>query len=624
MEDTMIPKCSAKKAQRMTASSILVLFPLLLSCHSAQIRDSTIESPLFSDPYFDPKTWNRKTDCCSATGKRLAIASGGKLSSKAGLEMFSTENSRNKSVSRSASGVKGNIVDAVVAVSFCLAVERPQSLGIGGGGFMTLHLEKEKKDIFIDFRETAPRRASADMFLDKSGQVIAGASLEGALSVATPGFVAGLYDIHRKWGNLKWDQVLSPAIRLAEEGFPAYPVLINRIRKRKDVLKRDSTLTHIFLPDGENPPAAGAPIIQKDLAKTLRRIARGGKKIFYEGSIAIRIAGFLRQQKGILDETDLRDYKVVYREPIRTTFKTHAILSAPPPSAGGLVLSQTLGMLSGLDLNEMAKKFPSQYLHVLAEAMSRSYADRSYYVGDPDDPSFDRETFAALMAGEYVGAIGGSLNLQSHTPSDKIVPIGFLKRESPETSHVSIIDDEGNAAAATLSINYLFGSGQVVPGTGIILNDTMDDFSVKTGEKNVYGLIAGENNKIRPDRRPVSSMSPTIVLENDKPILVLGAAGGPRIISSVLQVTLNDLVLYGRQSLRRSVFAPRIHHQWVPDTLVMETGIPQSLVDEMKNKGHSVKLEPETAVLHAVHFNAHTKEFEAVFDPRDEGGAEAR
>lgn len=604
--------------------NVPVLFPLLLSCHSAQVRDSALESPLFSDSYFSPKTWNRKADCCSATGKRLAIASGGSFSSRAGLEMFNTENSRHKSVSLPASSAKGNIVDAMVAVAFCLAVERPQSLGIGGGGFMILHLAKEKKDIFIDFRETAPRRASADMFLDKSGQVIAGSSLTGALSVATPGFVAGLYEIHRKWGILTWDQVLSPAIRLAQEGFPAYPVLIDRIQERKEILKRDPTLTHIFLPDGENPPAPGAPIIQKDLAKTLRGIAKGGKKNFYEGSIASLIAGFLRQQKGILDETDLRDYRVVYREPIRTTFKTHAILSAPPPSAGGLVLSQTLGMLSGIDLNAMARKFPDQYLQLLAEAMSRSYADRSYYVGDPDDPSFDRKAFAALMIPEYVAAMGKSLDFQSHTPSDKIVPAGFLKRESPETSHVSIIDDQGNAASATLSINYLFGSGQAVPGTGIILNDTMDDFSVKTGEKNVYGLIAGENNKIRPGRRPVSSMSPTIVLENGKPILVLGAAGGPRIISSVLQVILNDLALYDRQSLRRAVFAPRIHHQWVPDTLVMETGFPQSLVDEMKNKGHSVKLEPKTAVLHAVHFNARAKEFEAVFDPRDEGGAEAR
>lgn len=580
--------------------SFTVWFPI--GCQSQTDVAEKAGEAFYSEQHLDFKKWNRTDACCAAYGKRIAIASGGTHSSKAGHAIFK---------------MGGNIVDAAVAVAFALAVERPHSAGIGGGGFMTLYLKDKEVSTFVDFRETAPSQATKQMYLDKDGKVISSLSVKGPLSIATPGFVVGLYDIHKKWGKLSWKKALEPARLLALKGFPLYPSLSAHIEEEKADLLKEAELKKILFDEKGEPLKVGALFVQQDLAKTIGRIQQNGKEEFISGQTAKAISHFIQERKGIVTLKDMARYRPKFRDPIRGTYKEFEFLSAPPPSAGGVLIAEMLNILSGYSLEEVSKT-PSRYFHLLTEVMKRAYADRSEIIGDPD---FFKSPFLELTKMPYADKVRETVSLKSATPSSEIKSGEFLGKEKQHTTHLSIIDDRGNAIASTMTINDTFGAALVAPGTGIFLNDEMDDFSAKTGEQNIYGLVSGESNAIAPLKRPVSSMSPTIFLKEGKPVLAVGAAGGSRIISSVLQVSLNYLSVFPGD-LRKALFAPRVHHQWVPDKLSLEKGLFQSLGPVLKQKGHDVTEPPWSAIVQAVSCKGNA-DVAAVFDPRDEGGAEA-
>jgi gamma-glutamyltranspeptidase/glutathione hydrolase len=459
------------------------------------------------------------------------------------------------------------------------------------------------------------------MFLGPDGKPVGNKSSEGGLAVATPGMVAGLYEIHKKWGKLSWSKVINPAIRLAKEGFPVSPAVAKGIEKSKDILAKDSYLKNIFMPNGV-PLKAGEKLVQPDLAKTLQLLAVQGKKGFYQGKLAQKITETIKKWGGIVDMKDLAAYKVLYRDPIRIAYDDYVIFSAPPPSAGGVLLSEWINVLQPLSLKNLALT-PTSYLHILSQAMKQGYADRSVYMGDPD---FFKEDFNKLMSQDYANQVRQNLNLQRNKPSSEIYP--GLKPQEPKThgtTQLSIIDNKGNAISATLSINNTFGAYIGVPGTGMVLNNTMDDFSIKPGEQNLYGLTGNEGNAIEPKKRPVSSMMPTIVVkgEDATPVLALGAAGGSRIISSVAQVLIGTLTLYNGD-LKKALFAPRIHHQWIPDKLEMEEGgFSESVRQGLVSRGHELSKPPYFARVEGVNCEPDGS-LHAVFDPRHEGGAEAQ
>ena len=560
------------------------------------------DGPAYSTAHLDFKKWKRTEDCCTASGKEIAISSGGQHSSRIGLEIAKRG---------------GNVIDVAVAVAFALAVERPHSAGLGGGGFMTVYLSEPNKTVsFVDFRETAPHRATRDMFLDDKGNVLPGFSQKGAFSVATPGFVAGMYEIHKKWGKLPWRTVLNPSIILATGGFRVYPSLSEKIQARKAEFARIPYAQSIFL-QGSRELRPGQAIYQADLGKTIRAISRGGRDVFYKGWIADRIIRSMAPYGGILEAKDFQHYEVRFREPVQFDWHGYQIYTAPPPSAGGVMIAQMMKVLEPFKLKEVSQK-SGGYVHLLAETMKRAYADRSRFVGDPD---FVKFPYPSLYSDSYVSDLRSDLNLSKSTPSSEIAP-GNGDLDLPGTTHLSVIDSKGNSVSATLTINGSFGSGIVVPETGIVLNNEMDDFSIKPGEKNLYGLTGGEANAIAAGKRPVSSMSPTIVVGSKGPVLALGGAGGSRIISNTFQVMLNFLAVYD-QDLKKAVFAPRMHHQWLPDQLDLEPGFPESAVTYLKSLDNQMTEPKWRARISAVGIGAEGS-LTAVFDPRDNGGAYAK
>ena len=420
----------------------------------------------------------------------------------------------------------------------------------------------------------------------------------------------------KKWGKLPWKKVLQPAYLLAKEGFPVYPSLARHIEEGKELLAKEPYTKELLFRNGL-PLKVGELFTQADLAKTIDHISKKGKEGFSKGEIAKKIIAIVKERGGILTEKDLTSYQEKYRTPIRGKFKEFEYTSSPPPSAGGVLLGEMLNVLSGYDIAEIAKA-PKEYYHLLTEVMKRSYADRSELIGDPD---FFKSPYAELLTADYASHVREKINLEKATPSSEIKSGQFLKRESQHTTHLSIIDDEGNAVASTLTINNTFGAGFAAPGTGVFLNDEMDDFSAKPGVQNIYGLTSGESNAIKAGKRPVSSMTPTLFFKNGKPILAVGAAGGSRIISSVAQISLNYLVVTPGD-LKRAMFSPRMHHQWVPDKLNLEEGLFEELESSLKEKGHDVIKAPWQAIADAVS-REKNGETTAVFDPRDEGGAEA-
>lgn len=456
----------------------------------------------------------------------------------------------------------GNAIDAAVAVGYAQAVVNPCCGNIGGGGFMTIHLA-DGKDLFINFRETAPAAASADMYLDKDGKLIKDASLYGYLASGVPGTVKGLDYALEKYGTMSRQQVMAPAIKLAREGFTLTRADTDVLDTTTERFKQDPEVARIFLkPDG-SAFQPGDLLVQTDLANTLEKIAQNGPSAFYEGEIPKIVEEASKKNGGILTAKDFADFTITDTAPVSCAYRGYQFISAPPPSSGGVTICQTLNILEGYDLKEMGFN-SADYIHTLTEAMRHAYMDRNTFLGDPE---FVDNPTEKLLSKAYAEELRKEIKPNQATPSTQVQP-GIGPHEKPETTHYSVVDEKGNAVSTTYTINGRFGSVVIPPGTGFFLNDEMDDFTTKVGEKNLYGLVQGERNAIAPGKRPLSSMSPTIVTKNGKVFLVLGSPGGSRIISITLQTALN-IIDHGMPP-QEAVNAPRIHHQWLPDEVYYE------------------------------------------------------
>jgi gamma-glutamyltranspeptidase/glutathione hydrolase len=478
----------------------------------------------------------------------------------------------------------GNAVDAAVATGFALAVVLPRSGNIGGGGFMLVYLADEQKTIAIDYRETAPAAASGDMFLDCLGNVDQQMATKSRASAGVPGTVAGLYYAHRKYGTLPWAELLAPAIRLAEEGFPVSAYLAQLLRSRKNHLGITRAGLEIFYKPGGGFYAPGEILRQQDLASTLKRIAENGPEGFYRGPVADLIVAEMARGHGLISHADLENYAAAEVPVVMGTYRGFEVVSMPPPSSGGVHIIQMLNVLENFNLRQTGLGSAAT-IQVMAETMKYAYADRSQHMGDP---AFYEVPFAWLTDKEYARQIADKIKRGGVVPSSQIKPGTPPASESPETNHFSIVDKYGNAVANTTTLNLAFGSGIVVAGAGFILNDEMDDFAAKPGVPNFYGLTSGAANAIEPGKRPLSSMSPAIVLKGGKPVFVTGSPGGSRIITAVLQSIVNyiDFNLGAGAAVQR----PRIHHQWLPDVLMLEPGFSPDTIALLRTAGYTVQI----------------------------------
>ncbi|MDH2069109.1 gamma-glutamyltransferase [Pantoea sp. GD03673] len=480
----------------------------------------------------------------------------------------------------------GNAVDAAVAVGFALAVTHPQAGNLGGGGFMLLRTASGRATA-IDFREMAPGHASRDMFLDKQGNADSKLSLTSHLASGTPGTVAGLALAAQKYGTLPLSTLLAPAIKLARDGIPVNDALADDLKTYgKEVLITHPNSKAIFYkPDG-TPWQKGDRLVQKNLAHSLQLIARQGPDAFYKGEIADEIAGEMAQHGGLISKADLAAYRAVERTPVSGTYRGYEVFSMPPPSSGGIHIVQILNILENFDLAKMG--FGSaDAMQVMAEAEKYAYADRSEYLGDPD---FVKVPWQALTSKAYAKTLAQQIDVAKARPSSEIKPGKLEPYESNQTTHFSVVDKQGNAVAVTYTLNTYFGSGIVAGKSGILMNNEMDDFSAKPGTPNVYGLVGGEANAVQPAKRPLSSMSPTIVAKGGKTWLVTGSPGGSRIITTVLQMVVNSID-FG-MNVAEATNAPRFHHQWLPDQLRVEKGFSPDTLRLLEAKGQHVKVLP--------------------------------
>lgn len=456
----------------------------------------------------------------------------------------------------------GNAIDAAVAVGYAQAVVNPCCGNIGGGGFMTVHLA-DGTDTFINFRETAPAAANANMYLDAEGNVKKGASLYGYLAAGVPGTVLGMETARVKYGKLSREQVMAPAIKLAREGFILTRADTDILDTTVARFKQDPESAKIFLRADGTPLQPGDRLVQSDLANTLTAIAKEGPDAFYKGKIPQAVEAAAKQGGGILTAADFANYKVTEAPPITCSYRGYKFVSAPPPSSGGVTLCEILNVVEGYDLKSMGFNSAAA-IHTMTEAMRHAYMDRNTYLGDPE---FIKNPIDRLVSKSYAEEIRKKIVADKATPSENVQP-GMEPHEKPETTHYSIVDHEGNAVSTTYTVNGRFGAVVIAPGTGFFLNDEMDDFTVKVGEKNLYGLVQGTANSIAPGKRPLSSMSPTLVTKDNKIFMVLGSPGGSRIITITLQTALN--VIDHGMAPQEAVDAPRIHHQWLPDEVYYE------------------------------------------------------
>jgi gamma-glutamyltranspeptidase/glutathione hydrolase len=455
----------------------------------------------------------------------------------------------------------GNAIDAAVAVGYALAVTHPCCGNLGGGGFMLVHLA-DGRDTFINFRERAPLAATAGMFLDASGNPVADRSINGYLAIGTPGTVLGLETARERYGTMTRAALMAPAIRLAEEGFTLTRGDVDVFLDGNDAFGRQPNVSRIFLHDSA-PLHVGDRLVQADLARTLRAVSDGGAEAFYRGAIADAVVTASRANGGLLTREDFADYTVTEATPVMCGYRGFAVLSAPPPSSGGVTLCEMLRVLERYPLRRYGYH-SSAAVHALTEAMRYAYHDRNLYLGDP---AFVNNPIDRLLSDAHVQAIRAQIRPQRAGNSARLVAAGAAG-EHPQTTHYSVADRAGNAVAVTFTINDSFGAKVIAGDTGFFLNDEMDDFTAKPGAPNLYGLVQGAANAIAPGKRPLSSMTPTIVLKDGKPVLILGSPGGARITTTVLQVIVN--VIDHQMSLQEAVDAPRIHHQWMPDTLAAE------------------------------------------------------
>jgi len=478
----------------------------------------------------------------------------------------------------------GNAVDASVATGFAMAVSYPRAGNIGGGGFMVIHLAKTNEDIAIDYRETAPNAARRDMFLGTDGKPDPAKSRDSALGIGVPGTVAGLALALEKYGSGKFTlaELLQPAIALAHDGFVVSDDLADTLPQWYRRLAKWPASAKVFARADGTALHEGDKLVQSDLAATLSAIAEQGPRGFYQGPVAERLAQAITDAGGIMTTDDLKSYAAVIRTPIRGTYRGYDIVSMPQPSSGGVVLVETLNFLEGFPLADMAQgSAPS--LHLLIEAMKRGYADRARYLGDP---SFVNAPITALTSKDYAAKVRAGIDPDHATPSAQIQAAALQPHEGNNTTHFSVVDDAGNAVANTYTLNFSYGVGLIAEGTGVLLNNELDDFTAAPGAANAFGLVGYEANLPGPGKRPLSSMSPTIVLKDGKPVLVTGSPGGSRIISTVLQVIVN--VLDYKMDLAAAIAFPRLHHQWLPDEVRVEPGFSVEVLDVLKEKGHRV------------------------------------
>lgn len=475
----------------------------------------------------------------------------------------------------------GNAVDAAVAVGFALAVTHPYAGNLGGGGFMLIRMA-DGRATFIDFREKAPGRASRNMYLDAAGNPT-NDSVVGWRAAGVPGTVRGFELAHEKYGRKPWAELVNPAVALAEKGFPVSRWQMNSWKRSAPLLSQFPESQRIFLKGGAFYDWQET-FRQPELARTLERIARLGAQDFYEGETAHLLASAMAKNGGLITLADLHDYKAVERTPLERDYKGYRLITSPPPSSGGVGLLQMLAMLNGTGYEKYGAGSAEAY-HYMAEAMRRSFADRSQYLGDPD---FVKNPIAALLDPAYVRSRTATIDPEHATPSDQVNPGLPAGSEGTNTTHYNIVDDEGNAVSVTYTLNNGYGSGVTVPGLGFLLNDEMDDFSAKPGSPNMFGLVQGEANAIAPGKRPLSSMVPTIILKDGKPFLVLGAPGGPVIITAVLQAILN-VIDFGMNA-QDAVDFPRVHQQWKPDRLDVEKGVSPDTIALLQHMGYAVEI----------------------------------
>jgi len=455
----------------------------------------------------------------------------------------------------------GNAVDAAVAVGYALAVVYPAAGNLGGGGFMTINLADGRKT-FLDFREKAPLAATANMYLDKDGNVIKGASTLGHLAVGVPGSVSGMEYALAKYGSMKRAALIAPAIKYAQDGFVLEQGDVDLLVTATDDFKKDPATAAIFLNKGE-PFQAGQKLVQKDLAATLKAISAKGEEGFYKGPVAAAIVASSQEGKGILTQPDLDQYKTREMAPVECDYRGYHVISAPPPSSGGVIICEILNVLEGYPLKEMGFR-SAQSVHYQIEAMRHAYVDRNSYLGDPD---FVKNPLDRLLSKDYAGKIRAAIDPNKAGVSKDIKP-GVAPHEGSNTTHYSIVDKWGNAVSVTYTLNDWFGARVTAAKTGVLLNDEMDDFTAKIGVPNLYGLVQGEANKIEPGKRPLSSMSPTIVTKDGKTVMVVGTPGGSRIITAVLHTMIN-VIDYG-MNVQEAVDAPRFHQQWLPESTNVE------------------------------------------------------
>ena len=545
------------KISRLTRQKRAILgclLSLMLVIGSAHAQDSAIYSP---KDIFHP-----------VTSKNGMVASQEHYATKAGLDVLKEG---------------GNAVDAAVTVGFTLAVTLPEAGNLGGGGFMLMHLAKDRQTLAIDYREKAPKAATRDMFLNANGEADPNKSRYSYLAIGVPGTVAGLAMALEKYGTISLERALKPAIELAEKGFPVDEDLHDSLIAVKERMQASPASMAIFYKPGGVPYEVGDILVQKDLAKSLRLIAKEGIKAFYQGAIAQAIVADMHFHGGLITKEDLAAYQPITRQPIRGSYRGYEIYSMPPPSSGGVHLVQMLNLLEGFPIRELGHN-TAQTIHLMVESMKLAYADRSKFLGDPD---FVTVPVAGLTSKKYANELRRKINVNQATPSQQIAP-GSPKQfsESSNTTHYSVMDKYGNIVSNTYTLNFPYGTSLTAAGTGILLNNEMDDFSAQPGVPNGFGLVGGESNAIEPEKRMLSSMTPTIVMKDGKPYLVTGSPGGSRIITTVLQVVLN--VIDHKMNIAAATNAIRVHHQWLPDELQVEQGLNGDTIRLLTERGHKI------------------------------------
>lgn len=512
----------------------------------------------------------------------------------------------------------GNAIDAAVATAFAISVVEPFSAGIGGGGFAMVRLTENKEIKALDFRERAPQKATQNMYLDAEGKVRQKSSINGHLAVGVPGTVAGLYELHRQYGKLPWKTVIQPSISLATDGFVVAEKFVNSVEARKDVLLANPAAKEIFTRNGQMWKV-GDRLIQRDLAKTLHTVSQDPQS-FYRGEIAEKIAVDMQQNNGIITLEDLQEYKTIWRQPVCGIFRLWEVCSMPPPSSGGVHLLQILNIVGDSDIQSWGRYNP-ETLHLLVEAMKIAYADRSEYLGDPD---FVEVPVSGLINPEYGKLRRAEIDMNRAKSASEVKPVDikvlqqYTKAESEDTTHLTVVDEKRNVVSLTFTVNGRFGAGVVAAGTGILLNNEMDDFAIAPNTPNLFGLVGGRANAVEAGKTPLSSMTPTIVLENNQLKMAVGSPGGSTIITTVLQIVLNVLV-YGMDA-EKAVSAPRLHHQWLPDKLRVEKGFDSGVLAELRKRGNEVEELPGWGNANLIIVTP-DGQLEGAADPRGEGSA---